>query len=718
MKMSSRKFVRRWVGGVSAVTLSVAVWLVALAGPASAAGGLVVNDLDHGSTALGLAQSLAGPGVTISNVAFTGANNAAGTFSGGTGIVGFDSGLVMGTGSVQTQPNAGLCAKGVEGPNTCDSNTTSNSAPGDPQLDTLAGVPTNDAAVLQFDFVPAASKIQFSYIFSSDEYPEFANTAFNDTFAFFVNNQNCALVPNTNLPVSVNTINGGNPLGTNPQNSQFYVDNHFVDSATPSALNTEMDGLTTVLTCSADVTAGQTNHMKLAIADGSDSVLDSNVFLKADSLTSGTQIATSLSGGSQSGKSITVPAGTAVSDTATLTGTNISTAGGTVGYTQYTNSTCTDGATSAGTKTVTNGVVPASDALTPTAGTYYWQASYSGDASNNAVISGCDEVLTVTPVAVNQPPVLTPANGSVQYSDAITPFNVTGTDPENDPLTLTASGLPANLIFTDNHNGTGTVSGTATATPAVYTVTYSASDGTNPPVTATATVTVTKEDCTLTMPSTVLSSATGPTVLKASMGEPDASLGDRSNKTITFAGLDSSLTPVGPFTATTDASGNASASAALGAGVYTINAAFAGDAFYNPCATTSDTIVTVSPAGFKVTGGGWISNGVGRTSFGFNAVSDVTGLHGQLQIRTQDKGNFHGNVVLTLSGTANTAQWTGNGSWNGVSGYKFTVAVVDAGTSGKKGDTISITIMNPAGTSTVFNTGGSVPLKGGNIVVH
>ena len=45
-----------------------------------------------------------------------------------------------------------------------------------------------------------------------------------------------------------------------------------------------MDGLTTVLTCSANVNANQTNHMKLAIADGSDSVLDSNVFIKEGSL--------------------------------------------------------------------------------------------------------------------------------------------------------------------------------------------------------------------------------------------------------------------------------------------------------------------------------------------------------------------------------------------------------------------------------------------------
>ncbi|WP_270889597.1 post-COAP-1 domain-containing protein [Pedococcus sp. 5OH_020] len=326
--------------------------------------------------------------------------------------------------------------------------------------------------------------------------------------------------------------------------------------------------------------------------------------------------------------------------------------------------------------------------------------------------------VTQTWTAANQPPVLTPANGSVQYSDPITSFTVSASDSDHDPLTLSAAGLPAGLTFSDHHDGTGTVSGTATATPGPYTVTYSASDGVNPPVTASRTITVTKEDCTLTSPATVLSNATGLTSLTTTLGEPDATPGDRSKKTVTFAGFDSSLAPVGPFTATTDANGNASVSAALGAGVYAIDASFAGDAYYSPCTTTSSTIVTVSPAQFKVTGGGWLSNSVGRTSFGFNAISDVTGLHGQIQIRTNAKGNFHGNVVLTLAGTTTTAQWTGTGTWNGIRGYRYSVSVVDAGTSGKNGDTITITITNPTGTSTVFSTGGAQGLKGGNIVVH
>ena len=88
--------------------------------------------------------------------------------------------------------------------------------------------------------------------------------------------------------------------------------------------------------------------------------------------------------------------GNRVRDTAVLTGAT-ATAGGTVIYTIYSDSTCTLNAKTAGTVTVTNAVVPNSNLNTFTlAGTYYWQALYSGDAANNGAISTCtSEELTV-----------------------------------------------------------------------------------------------------------------------------------------------------------------------------------------------------------------------------------------------------------------------------------------------------------------------------------
>jgi hypothetical protein len=127
---------------------------------------------------------------------------------------------------------------------------------------------------------------------------------------------------------------------------------------------------------------------------------------------------------------------TAVHDSAILTGAT-SGAGGTVMYTAYTDNACTLGAQSAGTKTVTGGVVPNSDPLTfATAGTYYWQAVYSGDANNAPATSTCGtEALVVNSftasmtTAIHQgatdsdtPVVVTsiPAGGTVHDSAALT----------------------------------------------------------------------------------------------------------------------------------------------------------------------------------------------------------------------------------------------------------------------------------------------------------
>ena len=72
-----------------------------------------------------------------------------------------------------------------------------------------------------------------------------------------------------------------------------------------------------------------------------------------------------------------MPAGTAVTDTATLSGTNAASAGGTVTYSVYSDSACSDSVTAGGTVTVSAGKVPASSAVSlSTPGTYYWQASY------------------------------------------------------------------------------------------------------------------------------------------------------------------------------------------------------------------------------------------------------------------------------------------------------------------------------------------------------
>ena len=116
-------------------------------------------------------------------------------------------------------------------------------------------------------------------------------------------------------------------------------------------------------------------------------------------MTTATTTSTSLSGGGQSGASISVAENTAVSDTATLSGTNASTATGTVTYSVYSDSGCTMPVSLGAAENITTpGTLPASSPVALGApGTYYWQASYSGDSANDVSMSTCvSEVETVT----------------------------------------------------------------------------------------------------------------------------------------------------------------------------------------------------------------------------------------------------------------------------------------------------------------------------------
>ncbi|HUG83610.1 MAG TPA: choice-of-anchor L domain-containing protein [Euzebya sp.] len=255
---------------VRTIILIAALMLTALPAAAQPTG-LQTQDLDSGLTPSVLASGLVGDGVTVSGVSYTGSDISAGGFSGGEAAgVGFDSGIVLSTGQLGD----------LAGPNGSGSTGEFIGGPGDADLDALAssdGVErdTNDATVLEFDFVPDGAEVRFDYVFGSEEYNEFVGTGFNDVFGFFVNGSNCAVVDGD--PVTINTIN-------NEANAEQFRDN------TDGSLDIELDGLTTTLQCVAAVNPGVANRLKLAIADTGDSVYDAAVFLRAGSLSTGSEI--------------------------------------------------------------------------------------------------------------------------------------------------------------------------------------------------------------------------------------------------------------------------------------------------------------------------------------------------------------------------------------------------------------------------------------------
>ncbi len=207
-------------------------------------------------------------GISTSNVTYTGANIAAGTFenaiSNGFGI---DEGIMLSSGAIAD----------AKPPNDSDAKTTVNGLPGDADLDViLSNYTTYDASVLEFDFtLPTETSFEFRYAFGSEEYNEYVNSSFNDVFAFFLDGNNIALLPDNMTPVSINTINNG-------MNAAFYKDNDPSDLGSPTPYSNQFDGLTTVLLAKATVGSGA-HHMKLAIADAGDHAFDSAVFLEGSS---------------------------------------------------------------------------------------------------------------------------------------------------------------------------------------------------------------------------------------------------------------------------------------------------------------------------------------------------------------------------------------------------------------------------------------------------
>jgi len=226
-----------------------------------------------GQTAQQLAEILAGPNITVTNASLTGAGVASGSFANGNSSIGFDSGVILASGNINEAP----------GPNGSANTGADLGTSGTAQMDGLAGVGTQDAITLEFDFEVQSSFIQFNYVFASEEYPEYAppnSSAYNDVFAFFISGpgitgeENIALVPATTNPVTINNINA-------ITNQQYYVDN-------AGGADVEYDAYTTILEATrGNLTECQTYHLKLVIADAGDGVYSSAVFLQENSLVQG-----------------------------------------------------------------------------------------------------------------------------------------------------------------------------------------------------------------------------------------------------------------------------------------------------------------------------------------------------------------------------------------------------------------------------------------------
>lgn len=229
---------------------------------------------------------LLGSGVTVSNITYTGGNICSGSFNGTASNIGFTSGVLLTCGDIIN----------AVGPNNSGSASVGNSLPGDPDLDAIMSPTTSyDATILEFDFVPTSDTVKFRYVFGSEEYMEYVSTfpgGINDGFGFFISgpgingpfsnsSENIAIIPGTTLPVTMFNLNLNN-------NNAYYFDNGDGNGSgtAPDGTTIQYDGFTVPLTAIAFVQCGETYHIKIAIGDGGDDILDSGVFLEAGSFSS------------------------------------------------------------------------------------------------------------------------------------------------------------------------------------------------------------------------------------------------------------------------------------------------------------------------------------------------------------------------------------------------------------------------------------------------
>ncbi|KAE9632227.1 choice-of-anchor L domain-containing protein [Parasedimentitalea maritima] len=226
--------------------------------------------IDTTATAMDMANSMFGNGVSIVDASYSGAQSASGIYSNGdtvaSGITPSDTGVILSTGNAADITNSSGDA------NLRADTSTNNHLDGTSELDALAGMETFDAAVFDATFVPEGSVLTMQITFSSEEYLEYVDSGYNDVVGIWVNGVQAELTIGDG-DISIDNINDSS-------NQNLYVNN----AASDDPYNTEMDGFTITMTLKAPVIAGEENTIRIGIADAGDGVYDSNLLIAGDSV--------------------------------------------------------------------------------------------------------------------------------------------------------------------------------------------------------------------------------------------------------------------------------------------------------------------------------------------------------------------------------------------------------------------------------------------------
>lgn len=228
-------------------------------------------DIDSTADAMDMILALFGAGVTVNSASYSGDPLSSGIYTGADtttpGVAPGDSGVILSTGYVRDFTNSDGTTNTNQSVNTSTNTTGVN---GDAQFNALAGSFTTDAAFLTATFVPDGDFLTIDFVISSEEYPEYINSIYNDVIGVWVNGVQAT------VSIGDGSASVGNINGSNTQN--LYVDN------SNDQYNTEMDGFTITLTFVAPVNAGVVNTLKIGVADVGDSNYDTNLLIAGGSI--------------------------------------------------------------------------------------------------------------------------------------------------------------------------------------------------------------------------------------------------------------------------------------------------------------------------------------------------------------------------------------------------------------------------------------------------
>ena len=138
--------------------------------------------------------------------------------------------------------------------------------------ETALGFGAYDVCQVIFEVKPTGNKLNFEYVFASEEYPEYLN--FDDAFGIFVSKK--GQVSETNL-AKINQDNVSVSYVNEKSHNNYYWANDKEDK--PSFKNWQYDGFTKKMTRSIEVQKGGTYEIKLIIFDRRDGIYDSGVFI-------------------------------------------------------------------------------------------------------------------------------------------------------------------------------------------------------------------------------------------------------------------------------------------------------------------------------------------------------------------------------------------------------------------------------------------------------